>query len=150
MDETTCTSSAREELNDLLSAAIALASKLIEEDGVHGPFGMVVNQDGERIDVFVDNTEVRDPSVLADTVIQTIRDMCLRSEVRAVAFAHNVDYRSAQDGSQVDAIQVDLDHVHDRAVTCMLPYSKNALGGYVAGELFAIDPRLVFFEGKSN
>jgi hypothetical protein len=140
----------REELDGLLSAAIRMASKLIQVHGSHVPFAMVITNAGEQINVLADDTEVRDPDTLASTVINTIREMCSRSEVRAVALARNISYRSAVDGGLTDAIEVDLGHIRGEAVTCMLPFARNASGDYVEGQLFAIDPRIIFFGDEST
>ena len=133
-----------EELNGLLNAAIEMGLKLIQKYGNHIPFAVVVNINGERLDIAADNTEVHDGSILAASVLQEVRGMIAKNELRAVAFARNIDYQSAVDRSHVDAIEIDLDHLHDCPVTCMLPYKlKN--GQPVPGELFAIDPREQFF-----
>ena len=137
--------SPRDELNALLSAAIDMGFKLIAEHGSHAPFAVAISSDGQRIDVIVDDRQVHDVDVLTDALLNQIRSMCGRNELRAIAFARNVEYRSAKDGSHVDAIEVNLDHVHDTAVRCMMPYRLSVSGQPAPGELFAIDPREVFF-----
>lgn len=136
---------AREELNALLNASIELGLKLIATQGNHIPFAIVVSVEGERLNIAADDTDVHDGSLLAQRVLQEVRGMIANDQLRAVAFARNIDYQSAVDRSQVDAIEVDLDHLHDRPVTCMLPYKLEADGQPVPGELFAIEPREEFF-----
>lgn len=140
----------REELNGLLNAAIEIGLQLIAKHGNHIPFALVVRVNGDRQDIAADNTEVHDGRILANTVLEAVRGMVAKRELRAVAFARNVDYRSAVDRSHVDAIEVDLDHLHDRAVTCMLPYKLEGAGQPVPGELFAIEPREQFFARPSG
>ena len=135
----------REELNGLLSSAIEIGLKLIAKHGNHIPFALVVRVNGERQNIAADNTDVHDGRILADTVLETVRGMVANRELRAVAFARNIDYQSAVDRSHVDAIEVDLDHLHDRAATCMLPYKLEGAGQPIPGELFAIEPREQFF-----
>jgi len=72
--------------------------------------------------------------------------MIARQELRAVAFARNIDYLSAEDHSKIDAIEVDLDHLGEPAVTCMLSYKLGDRGKPIPGELFAIEPRESFFK----
>jgi hypothetical protein len=140
----------REELNGLLNVAIDIGLKLIAKHGNHIPFAIVVRTSGERQNIVADNTEVHDGSILAQTVLQEVRGMIAKRELRAVAFARNIDYQSAVDRSHVDAIEVDLDHLQDRPVTCMLPYTLEGNGQPVPGELFAIDPRERFFANPAR
>jgi hypothetical protein len=135
----------REELNGLLSAAIDIGLKLIAKHGNHIPFALVVRVNGERQNIAADDTKVHDGAILARTVLETVRGMVERQELRAIAIARNIDYQSAIDRSHVNAIEVDLDHVYDQPVTCMLPYKLEGPGQAVPGELFAIEPREQFF-----
>ena len=135
----------REELNGLLNVAIDIGLKLIAKHGNHIPFALVVRISGERQNIAADNTQVHDGSILTQAVLAEVRKMIAGRELRAVAFARNIDYQSAVDRSRVDAIEVDLDHLDDRPVTCMLPYTLETDGQPVPGELFAIEPREHFF-----
>jgi hypothetical protein len=135
----------REELNALLNAAIDIGLKLIAKHGNHIPFAIVINTGGERQDIAADNTKVHDGSILAQTVLREVHERIAKGGLRAVAFAKNVEYQSAVDRSRIDAVEVDLDHVDDRPVTCMLPYKLGSDGKPIPDELFAIDPRQVFF-----
>jgi len=137
--------SPRDELNALLSAAIDMGFKLIAKHGSHVPFAMAIGSDGRRINLVVDDSQVHDVDVLTGSLLNQLRSMCDRNELRAIAFARNVEYRSATDGSHVDAIEVNLDHVHDTAVRCMIPYRLSDSGQPAPGELVRIDPREVFF-----
>jgi hypothetical protein len=140
----------REELNGLLNAAIEIGLKLIAKHGGHIPFAIAIRATGERLNIAADNSEVHDASVLAETVLQEVRGMISKKELRAVAFARNIDFQSAVDHSKVDAIEVNLDHLEDRPVTCMLPYNLGNGNVPIPGELFAIDPREQFFANSQN
>jgi hypothetical protein len=137
--------SPREQQNELLSAAIDMALKLIGKHGAHVPFAMVIGADGKRFNVACDDRETQDAQVLEETLLNELRSMCDRNELKAIAFARNVEYRSAVDGSHVDAIEVNLDHLYDSAVTCMLPYRLRNTGQPMPEELVAIDPSFTFF-----
>ena len=139
-----------EESNSLLNAAIGIGLKLIAKHGNHSPFAIAVRGNGERLNIAADNTEVHDGSILAKTVLWEVRGMIAKGELRAVAFARNIDYQSAVDRSHVDAIEIDLDHLHGRPATCVLPYTRENNGQPVPGELFAIEPREQFFSRQGG
>lgn len=135
---------AREELDLLLNDAIAMALKLIERHGSHVPFGMAMTQSGERVNVVAGDRETQAVNALAQAVLHELNAKCARREFRAVVFAVNVTYRSAVDGTVVDAIQMDLDHASGRPVTCILPYRHD--NEVTPGELLAIEPVRRFFQ----
>ncbi len=136
---------AKEQLEELLNDTIAMAQKLIEKHGSHVPFAMVIDAKGERVNIAVDDAERPGVDILDSTLLSTLRERCRRRELVAVAFVRNVEYRSAVDGTQVDAIEVNLDHVECEAVTCYLPYSIAEKTRFVPGELFATQAREIFF-----
>jgi hypothetical protein len=138
-------SNAREELNALLDAAIGIAFNLIKKYGNHIPFALVVRTNGEQLNLAADNSEIHDGAILKQTLLQEVREMVARAELKAVAFAHNIEYKSAIDRSHVDAIEVDRDHLEDEPVTCILPYKLGSDMQPQPGELFAIDSRERFF-----
>lgn len=134
---------AKEEQNRLLNEAINMAFKLIERHGAHMPFGMAIRQNGERVNIAADDSETQQVDALAGAVLQELEAKCAQREFRAVVLAINITYRSAVDGSGVDAVQLDLDHLNGKPVTCMLPYRIE--NGVIPGELFAIEPKRRFF-----
>jgi hypothetical protein len=140
----------RDEANELLSAAIRMAKLLINDFGSHFPFGMAITVDGTREDIAADDRSVRDPEQLAQGVLSHLKEHCVDGSFRAVAFARNVTYHKRDDPQPVDAIEVTLDHVADSAVTCVLPYWRTESGMLEEGQLFAVDPRYMFFSGSST
>jgi hypothetical protein len=137
---------AKEKLNELLNDALTMAQKLIEEHGSHIPFAMAVNGQGNRVNIAVDDIDRPGADVHISTLLSVLRERCGSRELAAVAFVRNVEYQSAVDGTLVDAIEVNLDHVEAEAVTCYLPYSLAEKRRFVAGELFATAPREIFFK----
>ena len=136
---------AKEQLNGLLDEAIEMAQKLIEKHGSHIPFGMGIRRNGERVNIAVDDTNTQDIDVVESTLLKRLHELCDNRDLMAMALARNVQYRSAQDGSEVDAIEVTLDHTDSDPVTCYLPYSVDKFRKFVPGEMFAIEPREIFF-----
>lgn len=92
--------------------------------------------------ILVDDSEVQDAEVLIDTLVIAIRE---RNDLKAVAFATNVDYQESEGGSRIDAIMFDIDHKGDRPITCVLPYVRQTMGELALGELFAVEARRTFF-----
>lgn len=143
--------SARDQSNYLLNKAVDLALKLIAAQGSYHPFAIGLRDNGEDMHVVIDSNDPWDSMDAAiAALLSRLRSMCENDELRAVAFASNVDYRSAADGSPVDAIQIDLDHIRDSAVTCILPYSLVVPGQPAPGEIFAIEPRETFFSSEQK
>ena len=135
----TCLPAPREELNGLLNEAINMAVKLIEQHGNHIPFCFAITFAGERTDIAADDTKIRDPDLLFESVRQRTLESIRTLRLRAVALARNVRFHRPTDPEPRDAVQVTLDHLSDSARTCYLPY-RVVDGRVVADELFATDP----------
>lgn len=139
----------KDELNSLLDNAIGMAIRLVEKHGSHIPFCMAITTAGEYINIAADDTGLPGTDALLAGVREHITDALREGRYRAIALARNVEYRSAQDGSRTDAVQVTLDHVEGSPVTCYLPYLL-AQGRVVPGELFAIAPEERFFNHETR
>lgn len=139
----------KDELNSLLNDAIQMALRLVEKHDSHIPFCMAITTAGERINVAADDTGLPGADALLAGVRQHIKDALRERHCRAVALARNVEYRSARDGAQTDAVQVTLDHEDGSPATCYLPY-RIAQGGVVPGELFAVEPEERFFTQNAS
>ena len=140
--------SPRDECNSLLNKAISMAMHLVGRHGSHIPFAMVLDHAGSQTDIAADDTELRDRDVLAANVQDQVVRMCREGKLRAIAFARNISFRRSPEGPSISAVEVNLDHLQDEAVTCILPYEVVSAGEPRPGELFAIDPRVSFFDSS--
>jgi hypothetical protein len=140
----------REESDALLNSALAMAMRLLTVHGSHIPFAMVLDQDGAQSNIAADDSETQDRDVLALAVQDQVKEMCAAGKLQAIAFARNISFRKSQDGPSTAAVEVNLDHVRDNAVTCILPYELGPTAEPQPGELFAIDPRVTFFDLSRN
>src|SRR5262249_6432844 len=110
------------------------------------PFAMVLDQDGAQSNIAADDSEIQDRDALASAVQDQVKEMCAASKLQAIAFARNISFRRSTDGPSIAAVEVNLDHVRDNAVTCVLTYEIGPSGEPQPGELFAVDPRVTFFD----
>jgi hypothetical protein len=139
---------ARQECDALLNTAITMAMRLLNVHGSHLPFAMVLDSDGGQTNIAADDTEIQDRDALAAAVQDKVKSMCAGGKLRAIAFARNISFRRSPEGPSITAVEVSLDHAQDHAVTCILPYELGPLGEPRPGELFAIDPRVTFFDAS--
>lgn len=102
-----------------LNHAVEMAIKMIEKYESVIPFAVVIKGDGERVVIAPDDRVTTDRQILADTVRSTLRDGFGKLEFRTVAFVRNV----VVDGSErISAIQITIEQVFGKHVTCYLPY----------------------------
>jgi hypothetical protein len=139
----------REECDALLDEAIKMALQLIAANGNHIPFFLALDAAGKRTTIAPDDTQIRDPDVLFESIRQHILAAIRDKQLRAVALARNVRYHRSDDPTPWESIQVTLDHLKDKACTCYLRY-QIVDGQVVPGELFATDPVEKFFTDKAT
>ena len=137
---------AKDEMSMLLNDAIEMASHLIQKHGTHIPFAMAIDAQNERIDIAVDDTSMPSVDQLINDLLKAVRQGCDDKKYRVIAYANNVNYKSASDSADVDAIQITIDHIDDAAITCYLPYTFGSDQAFQPGELFATEPQLTFFD----
>jgi hypothetical protein len=140
----------REESDSLLNSAITMAMNLVRVHGSYIPFAMVIEMDGVQTNIAADDTVTQDRDVLAVAVQDQVKSMCAAGWVRAVGFARNISFRRTADGPSIAAVEVNLDHLQDQAVRCILPYELGPTGEPQPGELFATDPKVTFFVAPPN
>lgn len=133
--------------DDLLHETLVLAIQLIQKHGSHVPFaiGVTVENEFERV-VADDSMTGVTTEKLFETVLAEIKQRCELGHYLAVALAQNVEYLSAQDGTAVDAIQIDIDEMNKTAVRCFLPYYRDSDGLVIPREVIAVDAVRRFFD----
>lgn len=138
--------SPKKSADDLLHETLVLAIRMIQEHGSHVPFaiGLTVENEFERV-VADDSMSGVTTEMLFETVLAEIKQRCESGHYLVVALAQNVEYLSAQDGTAVDAIQVDIDEMNKTAVRCFLPYYRDSNGVVIPREVVAVDTVRRFF-----
>lgn len=121
--------SPRDDLNMLLNHALETAGEFITRDGQFGAFGAGMTPGGEVAVVTVqppedDSGTQLDPAVAAETIQEALRSDAQGGAYRAV-YACTDGAVTGDDGKQVDAIVVRMEHQEHEPVLIALPYWVN-------------------------
>jgi hypothetical protein len=108
------------DLDQLLSASLEAATRLLSVDGEFYPFAVAMTEAGELVAPAVD-PEVEQPT--ADEVVALLLDALRdgRSAIRAAAVVSDVTI-AGDPGQERDAIRVELEPRVGDAVTVVVPY----------------------------
>jgi hypothetical protein len=110
------------DLDQLLSAAIEAASRLLSTDGEFYPFAVAMTEAGELVAPAVD-PEDEQPTAdqVVDLLVEALREG--REAIRAAAVVSDVTM-AGDEGQQRDAIRVELEPRRGEAVTVVVPYDE--------------------------
>jgi hypothetical protein len=120
------------DLDQLLSASLEAATRLLSVDGEFYPFAVAMTEAGELVAPAVE-PEVAQPT--ADDVVELLLDALRdgRDSIRAAALVSDVTI-AGDPGDERDAIRVELEPRVGEAVTVVVPY----LDGPVLDEPFGL------------
>lgn len=128
----------RDDLNNLLNYALEKAGEFIAETGHFDSFGAGMQSDG-RITLLVANTEQAadgsrpDPSEINAAVLESLQEDA-RAGVYEAVFSCSDGAVTVDEGKEVDAIVVRLEHKAHEPVLVALPYWEES-GALEFGEL---------------
>jgi len=132
----------REDANDVLNATVSYAKRMLRRYGEFGPFGFVMNQDGDvKIESIAQHDMPADPAMLLDLLQQQMAERARRGSLLAAASASNVTMQKASEEGYVDAIMIDIEHQSGYCVKAFVPYR------ITGGQFFGFFPRVVRFGG---
>ena len=132
----------REDANDVLNASVSYAKRMLRRYGEFGPFGFVMNQDGDvKIESIAQHDMPADPAMLLDLLQQQMAERARRGSLLAAASASNVTMQKASEEGYVDAIMIDIEHHSGYCVKAFVPYR------ITGGQFFGFFPRVVRFGG---
>jgi hypothetical protein len=132
----------REDANDVLNASVSYAKRMLRRYGEFGPFGFVMNRDGDvRMEAIAQKEIPADPGMLLELLQQQMAERAKRGNLRAAASASNVTMQKASEDGYVDAIMVDIEHESGYCVKAFVPYRTSG------GQFFGFFPRIVRFGG---
>jgi len=132
----------REDANDVLNASVSYAKRMLRRYGEFGPFGFVMNQDGDvKIESIAQHDMPADPAMLLDLLQQQMAERARRGSLLAAASASNVTMQKASEEGYVDAIMIDIEHQSGYCVKAFVPYR------ITGGQFFGFFPRVVRFGG---
>lgn len=140
----------RDDLNELLNAAVDVATDRLTEESEFAPFGLAMQtEDGEILHVEPDEEGFDDPEQVRALLVAGLREGAVEGRYRAIAIVSDVTLEDDEGEAVSSAVHVALEHADSDPVTCIVPYD---IGDEVElGEL-AAEPgdRVVFREVVEN
>jgi len=132
----------REDANDVLNASVSYAKRMLRRYGQFGPFGFLMNRDGDvKMESVAQQNMPAEPAMLLDLLQQQLTERAKRGNLRAAASASNVTMQKASQEGYVDAIMVDIEHESGYCVKAFIPYRMTG------GQFYGFFPRIVRFGG---
>lgn len=135
------------EFDHLLSFCIEYAKRRLEKQGAYYPFGASIKSDGSGSADGVPRQGSMQPTMQAvlDAYMALYQQRAKEGAIRAAAICWDGNL-TLDDGKQIDAIAIVLEHMSKESIFVYLPYQKSESGEYSFGEL-ATEPREAqFFE----
>lgn len=116
--------SAREDMNALLNAAIDVATDLLAADTEFAPFAMAIaKDDGEIFHIEPeDEDEGADDEVVIAALYAGLKESVAEGRWKAVAVCADVTLEGEDGEAVTSAILVRLEHEADEPVYCSVPY----------------------------
>ena len=130
----------REDANDVLNASVSYAKRMLRRYGEFGPFGFVMNGDGDlKLEPVAQRDLPADPGMLLNLLQQQLAERARRGTLRAAASASNVTMGKASSEGFADAIMIDIEHETGYCVKAFVPYR------ITGGQFFGFFPRIIRF-----
>jgi len=127
----------KEELEELMAAAIPQAKRMLSEYGEFYPYGGAIDKKGKVISVAVDDGDEHPPSQkLIDLLVGTFQAQAAAGEYRLTAIVYDVRVISPGSNEKTDAICIELDHVDGVSLKVFVPYKIKGKNEVVYGEMF--------------
>jgi hypothetical protein len=116
--------SPRDEMNDLLNAAVEVASELLESNGEFDPFALALQGDGKVIHLEAENVEEEaEAETLVENLRQTLRERL--PELRAIAVVADVTVEDEEAEAMTAAVSIQMEHINSDPIDCFVPYEIN-------------------------
>ena len=132
----------REDANDVLNASVSYAKKMLRRYGEFGPFGFLMNRDGDvKFEAIAQQDMPADAELLLGLLQQQLVERARRGNLRAAASASNVTMGKTSEEGYGDAIMIDIEHESGYCVKAFVPYRVSG------GQFFGFFSRIVRFGG---
>lgn len=164
MDESISDERTGDEREDILNACIGFAEQMLTDHGEFYPFGVSLRADGLTMDEVygdddedgdagaggaggaasdIDDAEVPEVPEVVERIVAVHREAAQRGDLLACGTTLDV-LLTEPDGTERDAICVDVEHNAGEPVRCLLPYDLAEDGTLSYGELVAVrlDPEI--------
>lgn len=119
----------KEEAEQVMSAGISFAQKMLAAHGEFYPFGFAMTADGKVAAVAADAPDEHRPSrELIDNLMAGFRSGAARGHYKVTAVFFDVRVQQPGTSEKTDAVQVGLEHVSGYCVDVFFPYSRTVEG----------------------
>lgn len=112
----------RDDLNELLTSAVDVATDHIAESTEFAPFALAMQPDGEILQLESEG-EGEDPEEVRSVLIEGLREGARSGRYKAIALVTDVTLEDDAGESIASAIHVALEHVDEQPVVCIVPYT---------------------------
>lgn len=138
----------RDDLNELLNAAVDVATDRLQEESEFAPFALAMQtEDGAILHMEPEDEGAIDDADRARAILVAgLREGASQGRFRAVATVTDVTLEDERGEPVTSAIHVALEHVDDEAVTCVVPYELGE-ASVALGDLTAEPGEAVVFKG---
>lgn len=132
----------RDDANEVLNACVSYAKRMLRRYGEFGPFGFVMNRDGDvKFEAIAQQDMPADAEMLLGLLQQQLVERARRGNLRAAASASNVTMGKTSEEGYADAIMIDIEHESGYCVKAFVPYRVTG------GQFHGFFPRVVRFGG---
>jgi hypothetical protein len=118
--------SPRDEMNNILRIAGDFAFEQISKHGDFIPFAVVLAKEGDLRFIQLGEDIVTDGG---KEDLAAVRRILLagakKKEYRATSLVSDIRYSMADTGEITDAVRVEVEHIDDIPITCILPYRRS-------------------------
>jgi hypothetical protein len=129
---------ASEQANELFSAALGFAQRMLSEHGEFHPFGVSMDHGGKVAMVAGDiGSEHPSATALADFLQGAFADQAKAGAIQAAGICLDVKVTLPGTTTKSDAICVRIASIHGEAIEVYVPYRKPILGRRKFGNAFA-------------
>lgn len=114
----------RDDLNELLNAAVDVATDRLTDASEFAPFALAMQSaDGEILHLEPDEEDgADDPEQVRAILVAGLREGASQGRYRAVAIVSDVTLEDDEGEAISSAVHVSLEHADDEPVTCIVPY----------------------------
>lgn len=129
----------KEECEALMNELMPIGIKFLKKNGEFYPYCAVMNVD-DTINLvgYYDRDEFPNSKEVMEYFKETCRQFAIDKKIKASGIAWNTSVTS-EDGSEIDAILISLEHRDGYSVKVGLHYKKRIFRGVKVGSIFALD-----------
>ncbi|MEN8150634.1 MAG: hypothetical protein ABFS86_12485 [Planctomycetota bacterium] len=137
----------RQDGEELLNFLVPVAFTRLEADGEFVPFGAIVLAEGgvEPVEAAPGTAATKEPDEVFAEILESIRDDAESGKFRSAGLCADVHLVNEEDDTRTDAVRVYMERRDGEAMDVFLPYEAGPDGGFVRGQIFAVEAQPKLF-----